>query len=61
MSFLSLLTVLLIGLKLAGVITWSWWIVLLGIYAVPALIIALFLVALICGKKIVIKYKGKRT
>lgn len=32
MNFLSLLAVLFIGLKLAGIILWSWWLVLLPLY-----------------------------
>jgi len=43
MNFLSLLAILFIGLKLAGVIMWSWWLVLLPLYAG----IAIFLVILI--------------
>lgn len=43
MNFLSLLAILFIGLKLAGVIMWSWWLVLLPLYAG----IAVFLVILI--------------
>lgn len=43
MSFLSLLAVLFIGLKLAGIIMWSWWLVLLPLYAG----LALFVIVLI--------------
>lgn len=32
MKFLSALALLLIGLKLAHVIDWSWWLILLPIY-----------------------------
>lgn len=31
-GFLGLLGLLFIGLKLAGIITWSWWLVLLPLY-----------------------------
>ena len=31
-NFLSILAVLFIGLKLGGVIAWSWWLVLLPVY-----------------------------
>ncbi len=31
-SFFTLLSILFIGLKLCGVITWSWWLVLLPIW-----------------------------
>jgi hypothetical protein len=45
MTILGLLGLLFIGLKLAGVIAWSWWLVLLPFYAG----IALFLGLLILG------------
>lgn len=32
-GFIGLLGLLFIGLKLAGIITWSWWLVLLPMYA----------------------------
>lgn len=38
-GFLGLLTILFIGLKLAGIITWAWWLVLLPLYAGIALFI----------------------
>lgn len=44
--FLSLLTVLFIGLKIGGVITWSWWLVLLPLYGFFAL---LFIIVVIFG------------
>jgi len=31
-SFLGLLTILFIGLKLTGYVMWSWWLVLLPLY-----------------------------
>lgn len=41
MTFINLLAVLFIGLKLADIITWSWWLVLLPLYpAIIAIIIA---------------------
>jgi len=39
-SFLGMLTILFIGLKLTGHIDWSWWWVLCPIWAVPAGILA---------------------
>ena len=36
-SFLSMLAILFIGLKLAKIISWSWWLVLLPLYG-PALL-----------------------
>lgn len=35
--FLPLVTTLLVGLKLTGYIAWSWWLVLLPLYGLPAL------------------------
>ena len=39
-GFPALLGLLFIGLKLGHVIAWSWWLVLLPLYAVPALAVA---------------------
>jgi hypothetical protein len=48
-SFLSLLTVLFVGLKLTNHITWSWYIVLAPLWA-PLVIVAVVLaVALVCA------------
>ena len=41
-SFMTLLTILFIGLKLAKVIDWSWWLVLSPLY-VPILLVYLCL------------------
>ena len=43
MSFLGLLAILFIGLKLTNIIVWSWWLVLLPIWG--PLAIALLLMA----------------
>ena len=43
-SFMGLLTILFIGLKLAGYITWSWWIVTLPLWGGAALVISLFVI-----------------
>ncbi|WP_418562722.1 hypothetical protein [Phascolarctobacterium faecium] len=43
MSFLSVLGLIFIVLKLLGVITWSWWIVLAPLYFGLVLTILLFL------------------
>lgn len=37
--FLSLLTLLFIGLKLTGYIDWSWWFVLMPAYLIPVVIV----------------------
>jgi hypothetical protein len=42
-GFMSLLAVLFIGLKISGVITWSWWWVLAPLW-VPAVIASVILV-----------------
>ena len=42
---MGLLAILFIGLKLAGYITWSWWIVTLPLWGGAALIISLFVIA----------------
>ena len=45
LTFLSLLALLFIGLKLGGVIAWSWWLVMLPLYG--GFIIALFFFAVV--------------
>lgn len=45
-GFFGLLGILFIGLKLSGVINWSWWLVLLPLYG-PIVLIVLILAALI--------------
>jgi len=49
MGFLSALCIVFIALKLTGFIAWSWWLVLLPIYAIPALLIIFILLP--SGKK----------
>lgn len=46
-GFLGLLALVLITLKLCGVIAWSWWLVLLPLYFGVAVILFLFLVAIL--------------
>ena len=50
-TFFGALGILFIGLKLAGIINWSWWLVLLPLYgplvAAPALILLILLGAAI--------------
>ena len=43
-GFLGILTILFIGLKLGGVIAWSWWWVLAPLWAPAALGLLVFLV-----------------
>ena len=44
-SFLGLLTILFIGLKLTGYVMWSWWLVLLPLYG--PLVFGLTVVAIV--------------
>ena len=53
-SFLNLLVILFIALKLCGVITWSWWWVLSPIWiglGIAALLITIAFVWLVLDKK----------
>lgn len=45
MGLFGWLGILFIALKLTGFINWSWWLVLLPIYGVYAVITVLFLIA----------------
>lgn len=49
MSFLSMLAILFIGLKLAGIIAWSWWLVLLPLYLGLAIVGVLIIIMVITG------------
>ena len=44
-SFSTLLGLLFIGLKLGGVITWPWWLVLLPIWVPLAVLLVLLVIA----------------
>lgn len=48
MNFWNALTILFIGLKLAEVINWSWYLVLLPAFMPFVILISIFLVVLIC-------------
>lgn len=48
-GFLGLLTLLFIGLKLAGVINWSWWWVLAPLWGGLALGLTITLICFIIG------------
>jgi hypothetical protein len=50
-SFLPLLALLFIGLKLGGVITWSWWWVLAPLWIPALMIFALFFLAVLIEDK----------
>lgn len=47
-GFFGLLILMLIGLKLTGYITWSWWWILLPFWIAPALIVGFVGVVLVC-------------
>lgn len=50
-GFFCALGILFIGLKLAGVIDWEWWIVLLPIYGpIAAIIVVIFTIWLFARK-----------
>jgi hypothetical protein len=49
-GFFGLLGILFIGLKLAGIIDWEWWIVLAPIWAPIALVLAVFLVLFLASR-----------
>ena len=57
-GFLGMLTILFIGLKLGGVINWSWWWVLSPMWLPIA--IALVFAAIYIGLDIIFGNKGKR-
>ena len=45
-GFTGLLTILFIGLKLPGYITWSWWLVLSPIWITFLIVMVIFVVAI---------------
>lgn len=52
-GFLGMLAILFIGLKLAGFVTWPWWVVLLPLWG-PLAALAVFVIVLLaiaaCGR-----------
>lgn len=42
-SFLGLLAILFIALKLTGYVTWSWWLVLLPLYLPITIVLSLWM------------------
>lgn len=46
-TFIQLLTLIFIALKVADVIDWSWWLVLLPFYGVLAVAVAIFISVII--------------
>lgn len=49
--FFMLLGLLFIGLKLASIITWSWWLVLAPLYVWPVLLFTLSVVVAVSDRK----------
>ena len=47
-GFMGLLTVLFIGLKLGGVITWSWWWVLAPLWIQLVILLGVLVIAALC-------------
>jgi hypothetical protein len=55
MSFMPLLALLFIGLKLANIIDWSWWFVLSPLYVPAIIVVALWCMAHFAGAKLRIR------
>lgn len=49
MKFLTVLALIFITLRLIGVITWSWWLVLLPLYGGAAIVLGLIVLAILGG------------
>lgn len=56
-GFLGLLGLLFIGLKLGGIIDWSWWLVLLPLYGPLAVVLAVITVAFLIAVLIAVVVK----
>lgn len=56
-SFLPVLTLIFITLKLMGYITWSWWLVLLPLYGGVALVLFFIIIGVLAGGKLTVKRK----
>lgn len=59
MSFLSVLTIVFIVLKLTNYITWSWWFVLMPIYLAPIFFILLMVKLNLLGLWVFSRSKNK--
>lgn len=59
MSLLTLLAVLFIGLKLAGIIAWSWWLVLAPLWAIPAVLLGGVVVGTLAAIGLKIRFKKR--
>ena len=49
--FLSLLTILFVGLKLTGYIDWSWWLVVMPTLIHVGIVIGIFVTAMAVGMR----------
>ena len=58
-NFLGLLTILLIGLKLAHIISWSWWLVLSPLFILPLIYVLVLLMVLPMAVYKVLKGRNK--
>tara|TARA_R110000868_G_scaffold111268_5_gene300643 strand:+ start:390 stop:566 length:177 start_codon:yes stop_codon:yes gene_type:complete len=55
MSFMPLLALLFIGLKLTNYIDWSWWLVTAPLYVPAIIIVILWVIAFLAGAKVYVK------
>ena len=55
---LTLLLVLFVGLKLAGIIAWSWWLVISPVYVAVAFYVLIAIVAVRMQKKHIARRKA---
>ena len=60
MSFISTLQLVFIILKLCGVITWSWWFVMMPMFGSTALMLAIAIIFLIVCLVVACKNKHRR-
>ena len=50
-GFLGLLTLLFVGLKLGGVISWSWWLVLSPLLVTPVILLSALITVILFYKR----------
>lgn len=49
-GFMGILSLMFIAFKMLGIISWSWWLVLLPMYGGPVLAVVCILLAIAMGK-----------
>ena len=59
-GFFGLLTVLFVALKLLGYIHWSWWFVLMPLYAIPVILLSGLAIAFVGAMCIDLFNQAKR-